>query len=415
MESKLFKQIEALNPWWNNKSFRYKVVNRNSYLKNLKENNRLIRILVGARRVGKTSILQALINSLLNNSVPSKQIIFLTSDLRGLNAEFIQSILIELAEVIDRRKKIYLIIDEIQDLENWQRSIKYLYDNFNIKIYLSGSSSLLLKPETSKLTGRFLLDEILPLNFREFIKFMLKADKSFKQKSKSNQLEEYLRTGGYPEYVLNKNVVTLNTTIESTLYRDLLSIYGIRNPKFLSDLLDYLADKVTSQVSPLRIGKDLNVNDDTARFYLSYLQDVYLIYPVLKLGNSNRISKGALPKYYFNDTGVLYQRSLKPKIGQLAENAVYLHLRRKLKEVEYKKIFYNEFNNVEVDFNVNRNENWEVKFRDAINEASILKYSDFDNLNVIVPDKNIIEFKNAYPEVNFVNLYDFLLSKDLIS
>src|SRR5690606_31405830 len=122
--------------------------------------------------------------------------------------------------------------------------------------------------------------------------------------------------------------------------RDLLNVYGIRNPKFLGQLLYYLADKVTTPVSPVRISKDLNVTDETAKFYLQYLQDVYLIYPVYKYGYSNKITRGSLPKYYFSDTGILNIRSINKKIRLFAENAVYLHLRRLNSRKEFTDIYY---------------------------------------------------------------------------
>ncbi|MEI6463049.1 MAG: DUF4143 domain-containing protein, partial [bacterium] len=107
--------------------------------------------------------------------------------------------------------------------------------------------------------------------------------------------------------------------------------------------------------------------------------------------SSNRISKSSVPKYYFNDTGILSLRSLSPKIGLLAENAVYLQLRRKSFSKEYSDIFYNEINGVEVDFDNRQNELIEVKFRDNITKEDIVKYQSVESkISFIVKNQSEI-------------------------
>lgn len=382
--------LDELNPWWNDSDYRYNVVPRSSFKKLITNNSKTIDVFIGARRVGKTSIMKNIINHLLNSGIDKHNIVYFVTDAR-VSKEIVPEDIVSFVRTnfnTTSKETIYLFLDEVQDMPDWQRGIKYLYDNSNTKIYITGSSSLILRSETSKLTGRFILHEVLSLSFQEYLEFT--NQKLFKQQSKNTKLvTEYLQTGGYPEYVLNKDKQALSNIIESTLYRDLISQYGIRNPSFLKDLLDYLADKVTNPVSNQNIARDLKVNDDTARFYLKYLQDVYLIYPLYRKSSSNRISKSSVPKYYFNDTGVLNLRSLSPKIGLLAENAVYLQLRRKSFSKEYSDIFYNEINGVEVDFDNRQNELIEVKFRDNITKEDIVKYQSVESkISFIVKNQN---------------------------
>ncbi|MEI6886976.1 MAG: ATP-binding protein [bacterium] len=402
--------LNELNPWWDNTDYRYDVIPRSSFKNLITNNSKIIDVFIGARRVGKTSIMKNIINHLLNSGINRHNIVYFVTDAR-VSKQVVPEDIVNFVRAnfnVASKETVYLFLDEVQDMPDWQRGIKYLYDNSNIKIYITGSSSLILRSETSKLTGRFILHEVLGLSFKEYLEFT--NQKLFKQQLKNTELvTEYLQTGGYPEYVLTKDKQALSNIIESTLYRDLISQYGIRNPSFLKDLLDYLADKVTNPVSNQNIAKDLKVNDDTARFYLKYLQDVYLIYPLYRKSKSNRISKSSVPKYYFNDTGVLNLRSLSPKIGLLAENAVYLKLRRKSFSKEYSDIFYNEINGVEVDFDNRQNELIEVKFRDNIAKEDIVKYQSVESkISFIVKNQSDI-LSDTLPMHSKITLDKYLL------
>lgn len=407
--------LSELNPWWDKTSYRFQVKDRTGYTSSFqvlnKTNSSTIDILIGPRRVGKTSLLRNIINKLLDKNVSANDILYFTSDNILANEYTIEDIIRAFISDISSKKgnQKYILIDEVQDLKSWALTIKYFHDNFNIKFVLTGSSSLILNKDTSKLTGRFKLFEVLGLDFKEFLEFSNK--KLYKTVEKNNGLlEEYLYSGGYPEYVLTHDSGKLDNAIDATLYRDLLNVYGIRNPKFLGQLLDYLADKVTTPVSPVRISKDLNVTDETAKFYLQYLQDVYLIYPVYKYGYSNKITRGSLPKYYFSDTGILNIRSINKKIRLFAENAVYLHLRRLNSRKEFTDIYYYG-DKQEVDFYLPRDKKYvEVKYKDMIDENETLKYLGNENLSIYTKDKYKINYRNSYPEVNFENIVDVLLT-----
>jgi predicted AAA+ superfamily ATPase len=409
--SSVINKISDINPWRTDSAHRFKLLPR-TQVKLLLDESRLIDILVGARRVGKTSILRSVIDELLDRNIPPQQIIYITSEVNLGDSAVIAEIISDIHSTFGLKKneRLYLILDEVQDISNWQLAVKYLYDNLNVKIFITGSSSLILKEQTNKLTGRFRLTEVLPLSFDEYILFT-KSKLAKTTKNKSDLVESYLRSGGYPEYLITKEQGELNRIIESTLYRDLLSHYGIRNPRLLRDLLDYLAEKVGVPVSPHLIMKDLKINQDTARFYLSYLQDVYLIFPLSKKGSSHRVTKGSAPKYYFNDTGVLFERSLTAKIGQLAENAVYLALRRKFSDREYLQLYYDQNQATEIDFVDRAGKKWEVKYRTNLTEEDIIKYSEVKELTMILRET---EQDNAvllsYPDIQTETLYDFLLS-----
>jgi len=397
----IVKWLEKICPWWMDKKFRFETIRRDDYVDELFKDNRLIAMLTGPRRIGKTFIMYSVVNELLKKGVSGNKIVFFTGEAREIEEYKLNKVIEEYLTKFkfSYKDRLYFFIDEVQEIKNWQKIIKYYYDISNFKFYLSGSSSLILNEHTSKLTGRFLRWRVLPLSFSEWLKF-----KKIK-KVTENAVEDYLFEGGYPEYVLNGNTDYLRQAIESTLYRDLLSFYGIRNPAFLEDLLKYLADMVTNPVSLLKIKKDLKVDEKTARFYIKYLEDVFLVHSVFRQGRSNRIVKNSLPKYYFGDTGVLNILTINKKIGHLAENAVYLHLLRKKTDwTERPEIFYDYFDSKEVDFLV-KDKKYEVKYRDEISSKDIRDYEQVGEMVNIITRKS----KDSIGNLDFVSLSDFLL------
>lgn len=412
-----------LNKWWIKKEYRNNVITRPFYENKITfKPSKLIKILIGPRRVGKTSIMLSKINTLLDSGIKAKNILFITSELLEIERASLSDVIKEYFTIlkIDKKKNTYIFIDEVQDITNWQTVIKYYYDNFNIHFILSGSSSLLLVEESKKITGRFQLIEVLSLSLKEYVQFKkIKIPKTLTQKN--SILKDYLYSGGYPEYVLSGSIFDLSNAIDGTLFRDLLSNYGIRNPKKIKSLLDQLTDKITNPVNLNSLIKQLQFNRETLTHYLEYLEAVYLIYPVYRMGNSFRITKGATPKYYFSDTGVLSHRSMNPKIGGLAENAFYLNLKRNALSMEDLGVYYVKNGINEIDFYDRRNDNYfEIKYRDNITHDEIDKIDDQAKLyriNVIVKNteelnKNI--YRKAYPQLEFYNLFDVLFDETML-
>lgn len=340
IDSNITKELENLNPWWDRGFVFEKVIPREYYTKKLLDkDSKTIQIVTGSRRVGKTTLMKDIIQNLLSDGIDPKNIIFVTAELPALKNISILDIYNYCLKNTNKKELVYFFVDEIQELKRWQIQVKYLYDNYKVKFYLTGSSGLIINKQTSKLTGRFVETHLLPLSFSEFLEF---------RKNKSS-VEEYLDTGGYPEFVLNKDTDLLLQTVESIMYRDLLSLYGIRNPSILKDLLQLLCDKVGTSVSFNTIANDLKIDPHTAQFYIKYLQDVYLIYPLFREGRSHKIVKGFVPKYYINDTGILKLYSKTPRQGHLFENAIFLHLYRKSLNT-HKDLNYGYINEHEVDF-----------------------------------------------------------------
>lgn len=373
MQTEYQKVLNLLNPWWQNPDFRFKVKDRKKYLEMiLNKDNKMIATLVGARRVGKTSIMRSVINNILDNGISPKKILNLNGDTLELNSVGIRKTVLDYARSTRHdlsKTTIHVFIDEVQEIDNWQQDVKFLYDNSKVKFYLSGSSATLLSQKTSKLTGRFELIHVFPLDYSEYLNFNnLKSSES----SDEIYLENYLKHGGYPENTGDYFPGYLQEIIDSTLYRDLLSLYKIRNPATLERILKLLADKITTPVSASKIAIDLKIDNQTASDYLKYLEAVFLIYPLSRSAGSNRISFNYPNKYYFNDTGILHELSIRPRLGHLAENAVFLHLYKKSQKSN-KILFYADVSKQEYDFILDR-DLYEVKYSHETEVENLSKY-----------------------------------------
>ncbi|MFW5719891.1 MAG: ATP-binding protein [Candidatus Dojkabacteria bacterium] len=403
--------LYMMNPWWESPSFRYSIRPRPLYTDHIiKRNDNLIDILVGSRRVGKTHILYSVINHLLDTGVKPKNIIFLSADVREVRELGIRKTIAAVKKdlKINQNAQIHVLIDEVQDAHEWQNDLKTLFDHTKTKLYISGSSSLVLSQETYKLTGRYFMQKVFPLSFPEFLQFK-KYSIRLSATRKLHALQEYLALGGYPEYILKGNQTYLRQAIESTLYRDLLTAYGIRNPAILEDLLYYLADKITTTVSAKTIQKDLHVDDETARFYLKYLESVYLIFPLYRFGSSHKITKSSNPKYYFNDTGVLNLMGKKVPNGLLMENAVFVEFLRKESLTERYKVFYDIVEGQEVDFRY-QNTLYEVKSTRELPVAEMEKYADLGEKVSMIVLQATKAMKNYTTSLKFIELWDFMMS-----
>lgn len=409
--------LQQINPWWETKSFRYRVKARESYHPLLDgSKNNLIKILVGARRVGKTSLLFHQINKLLSKKISSKKILFLSGDLRDVQQLGLLKIIklhAKQQNINLSHEKLYIFIDEVQEIPRWQEEIKFLYDNFTIQLYISGSTGDILSKKTAKLTGRYTLIRVLPLSYKEFLKFKgLSVQENFK---KDTHLRDFLTTGGYPENVTSQVPNYLQDVVDSTLYRDLLEYYGIRQPTILEEMLRFMADKATNEISQRRLSRDLKIDSETVKNYLQYLEAVYIVFPLYKHAYSNKKSKNQPPKYYFNDSGILNALGIQTRLGHLAENAVFVQLLRKQYNKERYTLFYENINGQEYDF-YNGEQLFEVKMNDKVTLKELEKYelrgreAQLYETPIIIGTPKIKKLIKKYSlELAFANLHEFLL------
>ncbi|MCG7850181.1 MAG: ATP-binding protein [ANME-2 cluster archaeon] len=369
--------------------------------------------LIGPRRVGKTYYFYQLINNLIENSINPGQILYINFEddrILPLNVTDLNAILEAYYELYpeNTEEMLYIFFDEIQNIDNWELFIRRVHDKKNARIYITGSSSKLLSKEiATSLRGRTLSYYLFPLSFKEFLQFkQVTLNKDFEYTNarfKVKQLfNEYLYGGGFPEVVLEAEELKqdiLQNYFEMFIYRDLVERFSIRNTSLLKSLVKFLITNIGTTFSVnsyyKNIKQDMPVGKDTLMEYLSYLEDINLIYLVPIFSYSLKKQQVNPRKVYCIDNGLRNAVSFmfSKDEGRLAENLVFLELKRRRTEPYYWK------NKGEVDFI--------IKDRDSSLTAINVSYTDeIDERET----KALLEFADEFsPKVKEL----ILLTKDL--
>ncbi|MFH1238123.1 MAG: ATP-binding protein [archaeon] len=221
--------------------------------------------------------------------------------------------------------------DEIQNIEKWEKFIRFLVDRKN-EIVITGSNASLLSQELgTRLTGRHISYELFPFSYLEFLEF-------FKQKPNEKSYSEYLYEGGFPEYLREKDMTVLHELLKDVLMRDIANRFGIKNTETLRKLAIYLLSNVGKEFSYNSLKKMLEVKSVQSIIdYVSFLENAYLIFTIPKFSYSYKKQQVNPKKVYSIDNGLSYANSVsfsKDK-GKMLENNVFLNLRKRYKEIFY--------------------------------------------------------------------------------
>ncbi|MBI5002444.1 ATP-binding protein [Candidatus Woesearchaeota archaeon] len=221
--------------------------------------------------------------------------------------------------------------DEIQNVEKWEKFIRYLIDKKE-KVVITGSNASLLSQELgTKLTGRHLQIEMFPFSFREFL--ILK-----KQKPSLVAFEKYLYAGGFPEYLKKEDPTILHELLSDVVMRDIAIRFGIRNTGILNKIVIYLISNVGKEFSYNSLKKMFEIKSvQSVIDYISYFENAYLLFTIPRFSYSYKQQQVNPKKVYSIDNGFSYNNSVsfsKDK-GKMLENVVFLQLRRSHKEIFY--------------------------------------------------------------------------------
>ena len=339
-----------------------KALLRKNYLKTIKPfiDKSVIKVIIGMRRSGKSFFLRQIINLIGKE----KQIVYIDKenlDFKGIKDfndldEYVSS-------KIDKRKKTYLFIDEIQDISGWEKVIASYQGSGNFDIYITGSNSELLSSELSTLiSGRYVEFYLYPLSFNEFLEFRKRSLRKARRKNskKLNLKKEfmnYLEFGGLPgihEFDLNReNIYKLINAIFSTIVlKDLVARYEIRNVRVLENIYSFIFDNIANIFSAKKIAdyyksQNIKVSVDTVLSYISHLEAAMLCKKVPRYDLKGKRLLEVQEKYFINDIGfrnALLGFNLKD-INALLENVVYLHLKMAGYEV-----YIGKYDDYEIDF-----------------------------------------------------------------
>ncbi len=281
-------------------------------------------IITGIRRCGKSTLLFQLLKERFKNAF---YLHFEDPRLAGFdNDDFTR-----LSNEITKRKPPVLFFDEIQILENWELFVRQKLDE-GYKVVITGSNASLLSKELgTKLTGRHISIELFPFSYSEFLglKNTTNSEKS---------ISEYIRKGGFPEYIRTDNSSILNQLLEDILYRDIAVRYAVRNVKTLKQLAVYLLSNIAKPVSATNLTKLFEIKSTSAVLdYFAFLENAYIVQflPIFSYSLKKQIRNPK--KIYSIDLGLFTENSIvfSDENGRRIENAVYLHLRKRWKELYY--------------------------------------------------------------------------------
>ena len=338
------------NPWWN-KSYSFDGITREN-LKNILPwiKRKEIVSIVGVRRAGKTTLLFEIVEHLIKKEkINPKNIFFIKADDDRIKKEkLIDDAIEKYKTLINPIGKIYLFIDEIQEIDEWQKAVKRIYDLRNdFKIFISGSNTSIIKEELSSLlAGRYATFEIFPFTFHEFLNakgLNIKDNFTILQEKNAIKsfLKEYIQYGAFPEVALEKNENIRKELIgyyfDSIFYRDIIKRKNIRTPAKLENLIKYFLQNISNLANFTMTGKIFELSTDSVVEYTKALDDAYLIFSINLFDYSYKKQIINPKKIYCVDTGIrnIIGFKFSEDIGRLYENIVFLKLRRKLREIYY--------------------------------------------------------------------------------
>jgi len=321
----------TLNPWWEGKEFAAGI-DRDAYLRQVPIylQRRQMEIFIGSRRTGKTTLLKQIVKNLLSRNIETKDIFYLALDHPRLSFVPLSEHVRNFRKLFmhDRGRRIFLFLDEVQDSPQWEGELKALYDLEEVKIFCSGSTSVLLTRQEGKLTGRQIVTTIFTLSFPEYLQFRGLSPSLSEDYKYESLAEEYLSLGGYPEQVLYPSQEYLLNLLDDILARDLTRLHSLKKPFLLKELLRLIAAAAGSRTSFNKLAKVLGISVDTVKEYIGYFEMAFLIKSVEKWTTSSSEKIYAQKKIYLWDLGVKSLLTGSGDLGSKAENAVLIELLR---------------------------------------------------------------------------------------
>ena len=360
-------------------------LNRSSYLNILEGRlpSEQIKVIIGARRSGKSYIMRQLAKWLIEKKGVNKNNILIINfeDPRftGLDTKLLQQALDVYLETYKPEGEIYVFLDEVQEIPRWEKWVRTMQELGKANIIVSGSNSKLLSSELATvLTGRHLDMTVMPLSFAEFLKF--------KNLEITNELEcirneivlksflkEFLEFGSFPLVVLGQDKESiLLSYFDDVVNKDLIKRYKIRKTEEIKSLVKFYLSNVSSPVTFTSVGKFLNISTVSAERFSAYLETSYVVFFLKRFSFKVKQQEKSPRKVYAVDTGLANVVGFRfsDNFGKLAENMVFLELKRRSNFDPSMEIYYwKSLAQEEVDFLADKIPNDFIEGFEAVCEA----------------------------------------------
>ncbi|RMH86250.1 MAG: ATP-binding protein [Calditrichaeota bacterium] len=399
---------------------------RKTYLKRLYrwKDKPLIKIITGLRRSGKSTLIKLFVDSLVNSGVEPERVLYINKESLKFQhiATFAHLYREALAAYQKVKHKLYLFVDEVQEIDQWEKAVVSLHSEEIADIYLTGSNARLFAGELATLLGgRYIQIPVFPLTYSEFLIFRQKDNHD------ENAFNEFLQFGGLPgihHLEWNEGVIYeyLNAVFDTIILRDIIKRNNIRNPAFLEKIVQFVFDNIAQIFSARRVVDFLKkeqrrTNVETVYNYLNYLTDAHMVYRVPRYDIKGKRLLEVREKYFVADIGLrhalLGYRA--QDINQLLENIVFIELRKR----GY-RVFVGQLNDSEVDFIVEK-EGQKAYLQIAYLLASqetirrefgpLMKIKDNYPKYVLSLDRHFLPDREGIKQLNII---DFLLAEDFV-
>ncbi|NWO27534.1 ATP-binding protein [Leptotrichia sp. oral taxon 417] len=383
----------------------------------------VIKVLTGIRRSGKSVMLKLLMEELKNRGINENQFIYINFEnlkYRNLkNYERLYDFILN--KVDDKYKSYYIFLDEIQEVEEWERCVNSLRvdEDFNFDIYITGSNAKLLSGELSTyLSGRYIEFVVYSFSFKEFFEIMKEKNKEIDLKE---AFQKYVKFGGMPflhnlDYNFEASMQYLQDLYASIILKDITQRNNIRDTDLLERIINYVIMNIGNTFSATSISKffkseNRKVATETILNYIKACEEAFLVYRVARNDLLGKKILNVNEKYYIADHGIreAIMENNQKNINQVLENIVYFEMLRRGYNIKIGKV-----DNLEVDFVCKKNDETiyiQVSYLLASEDTKEREFSVLENIKDNYPKYvlSMDEFDMSRNGIKHVNLIKFLV------
>ena len=383
----------------------------------------VIKVLTGIRRSGKSVMLKLLMEELKNRGINENQFIYINFEnlkYRNLkNYERLYDFILN--KVDDKYKSYYIFLDEIQEVEEWERCVNSLRvdEEFRFDIYITGSNAKLFSGELSTyLAGRYIEFIVYPFSFKEFFEIIQEKNQEIKVKE---AFQKYVKFGGMPflhnlDYNFEASMQYLQDLYASIILKDITQRNNIRDTDLLERIINYIVMNIGNTFSATSISKffkseNRKVATETILNYIKACEEAFLVYRVARNDLLGKKILNVNEKYYIADHGIreAIMENNQKNINQVLENIVYFEMLRRGYNIKIGKV-----DNFEVDFVCKKNDETiyiQVSYLLASEDTKEREFSVLENIKDNYPKYvlSMDEFDMSRNGIKHVNLIEFLV------
>ena len=383
----------------------------------------VIKVLTGIRRSGKSVMLKLLMEELKNRGINENQFIYINFEnlkYRKLkNYKRLYDFILN--KVDDKYKSYYIFLDEIQEVEEWERCVNSLRvdEELRFDIYITGSNAKLLSGELSTyLAGRYIEFIVYPFSFKEFFEIIQEKNQEIKVKE---AFQKYVKFGGMPflhnlDYNFEASMQYLQDLYASIILKDITQRNNIRDTDLLERIINYVIMNIGNTFSATSISKffkseNRKVATETILNYIKACEEAFLVYRVARNDLLGKKILNVNEKYYIADHGIreAIMENNQKNINQVLENIVYFEMLRRGYNVKIGKV-----DNLEIDFVCKKNDETiyiQVSYLLASEDTKEREFSVLENIKDNYPKYvlSMDEFDMSRNGIKHVNLIEFLI------